>query len=268
MPQSVPSPNQLLDFTNQTVLVTGAGSGLGSAIAVRFAQAGARTIVHYHRSADSAQNLVAQIKQQGGEAIAMQADVTQEQAVSSLFAEAVDAFGRLDILINNAGIYPLSPLLEMATDEWDSVINANLRSTFLCTQAAARQMMVQGSGDTIVGGAIVNIASIEGEQPAPMHSHYSAAKAGVLMHTRAAAQELGPYNIRVNAVAPGLIWREGIEEAWADGVQRWRDAAPLTRLGQPDDVADACLFLASPAARWITGATLRVDGGVMSSPIF
>ena len=151
----------------------------------------------------------------------------------------------------------------MTENEWDAVVNANLRSVFLCTQAAAKHMMAQGEG-----GAIINISSIEGENPAPTHSHYNAAKGGVLMHTRAAAHELGPHSIRVNAVSPGLIWREGIEVAWADGVERWKKRAPLTRLGMPADVADACLFLASPAARWITGANLRVDGGVMTCQIF
>jgi NAD(P)-dependent dehydrogenase (short-subunit alcohol dehydrogenase family) len=151
----------------------------------------------------------------------------------------------------------------MSEAEWDEVVNSNLRSTFLCTQAVARQMMAQGDG-----GAIVNIASIEAENPAPMHSHYNAAKGGVVMHTAAAANELGPHGIRVNAVSPGLIWREGIEQAWPDGVERFLKAAPLGRLGRADDVADACLFLASPAARWITGANLRVDGGVMTKQIF
>ncbi|MDQ4078313.1 MAG: SDR family oxidoreductase, partial [Chloroflexota bacterium] len=125
------------------------------------------------------------------------------------------------------------------------------------------QMIEQGAG-----GAIVNIASIEAERPAPLHAHYNAAKGGVLMYTRSAALELGPHGIRVNAVSPGLIWREGIEEQWPEGVARWREAAPLTRLGRPEDVADACLFLASPAARWISGTNLVVDGGVLVRPAF
>ena len=118
------------------------------------------------------------------------------------------------------------------------------------------------------GGAIVNIASVEGETPAPMHSHYTSAKAGTLMHTRSAALELGPHGIRVNAVSPGLIWREGIEEGWPEGVERWKETAPLGRLGMPDEVADACLFLASPTARWISGASLAVDGGILARSVF
>jgi NAD(P)-dependent dehydrogenase (short-subunit alcohol dehydrogenase family) len=119
-----------------------------------------------------------------------------------------------------------------------------------------------------VGGAIVNVTSIEAQSALPSHGHYAATKAAAAAHTRAAAQELGPHGIRVNAVAPGLIWREGIEQMWPEGVARWQQAAPLRRLGRSEDVADACLFLASPAARWITGASLTVDGGVSVRPPF
>ncbi|MFN8446770.1 MAG: SDR family oxidoreductase, partial [Caldilineaceae bacterium] len=191
------------------------------------------------------------------------ADLSDEAAVAILVEQAVAAMGRIDMLVNNAGTYPLHSLLEMTASAWDEVINANLRSAFLCTQAVARQMLAQGSG-----GAIVNITSIEAENPAPLHSHYNAAKAGLAMLTKSSALELGRNGIRVNAVAPGLIWREGIEQAWPDGVERWQRRAPLGRLGMPEDVADACLFLASAAARWITGATLLVDGGVMTQQIF
>jgi NAD(P)-dependent dehydrogenase (short-subunit alcohol dehydrogenase family) len=260
---NIPSPQNLLDFTGKVALVTGSGSGLGSGIALRFAEAGAAVVVNYRSSAAGAQAVVSQIEAAGGQAVALPADVTRKAEVERLITQTVAAFGRLDVLVNNAGVYPLSTLIEMSEAEWDEVVNSNLRSTFLCTQAAARQMVAQGDG-----GAIVNIASIEAENPAPMHSHYNAAKGGVVMHTAAAANELGPHGIRVNAVSPGLIWREGIEQAWPDGVERFLKAAPLGRLGRADDVADACLFLASPAARWITGANLRVDGGVMTKQIF
>jgi NAD(P)-dependent dehydrogenase (short-subunit alcohol dehydrogenase family) len=151
----------------------------------------------------------------------------------------------------------------MSEAEWEAVLGDNLRSVHLCTQAAARAMVKQG-----IHGAIVNNASIEGVSPEPDHSHYDAAKAGVLMHTRSAAYELAPHGIRVNAVSPGLIWQPGIEQSWPEGVARWQAAAPLKRLGLAEDVADACLFLASPAARWITGVNLFVDGGVMVRPSF
>jgi NAD(P)-dependent dehydrogenase (short-subunit alcohol dehydrogenase family) len=255
--------SSLLDFRGKTALVTGAGSGIGAGIARRFAEAGARVVVHYRTSQAQAEAVASEINHSGGQALAVQADLMVEGDVTQLFEVAHTAFGRLDVLINNAGTYPLHSLLEMTAQQWDEVVSANLRSAFLCTQAFARQAIAAASG-----GAIVNITSIEAENPAPMHSHYNASKAGLLMLTRASAGELGAHGIRVNAVAPGLIWREGIEQAWPDGVQRYIQAAPLQRLGQPDDVADACLFLASPASRWITGASLTVDGGVMTHQVF
>jgi NAD(P)-dependent dehydrogenase (short-subunit alcohol dehydrogenase family) len=260
---TTPPTSSLLDFSGKVALVTGSGSGLGTGIAQRFAEAGANVVVHYHRSRAGAATVMSEIISRGGSAIALQADVSREDDVTRLIAATVDAFGRLDVLVNNAGIYPLDSVLDMPAAQWDAVINANLRSVFLCTQAAAKHMIAQSNG-----GAIINITSIEAENPAPLHAHYDAAKAGVLMLTRASAAELGKHGIRVNAVAPGLIGREGIEQAWPEGVTRFLAAAPLGRLGAPDDVADACLFLASPGARWITGASLTVDGGVMTSQVY
>jgi NAD(P)-dependent dehydrogenase (short-subunit alcohol dehydrogenase family) len=257
-----PAPRELLDFRGKRVLVTGAGSGLGSGIALRFAEAGASVAIHYRASKAGARGLVARIEKLKRKAVAIEADVSQAGDVAKLVEKTVSALGGVDVLVNNAGSYPAAPLVEMGEAEWDSVIADNLRSVHLCTQAVARHLMKHD------GGAIINIASIEAENPVPGHSHYNAAKAGVLMYTRTAAQELGRYGIRVNAVSPGLIWREGIERAWPEGVEAYLRAVPLGRLGQPDDVADACLFLASPAARWITGANLVVDGGVMTHRIF
>lgn len=259
----VPPVAALLDLSGKVALVTGAGSGIGAGIARRLAEAGARVMVHYLHSAAGAQSVAAQIQSGGGVAATVAADLTDTPSVERVVAATVETLGGLDILINNAGIYPLASVLEMSSTEWDLVVDANLKSVFLCTQAAARRMIASGTG-----GAIVNLSSIEAENPAPSHSHYNAAKAGVLMFTRAAAGELGRYGIRVNAVAPGLIWKEGLDQSWPEGVARFQATAPLGRLGQPDDVADACLFLASPAARWITGASLTVDGGVLTQQIY
>lgn len=259
---SIP-PDKLLDFTGKVVLVTGAGRGIGTGIALRFAQAGAAVVVSYRTSEAGARAVTEAIQALGARTLALQADVRQKSDVDALIGRAVEGLGRLDVLVNNAGADPLAPLLEMTEAQWDEVIDTNLRSVFLCTQAVAGHMIRQGEG-----GAIVNIATIEAENPAHWHSHYDAAKAGVVMHTRSAARELGPHGIRVNAVSPGVIWRDGIETAWPDGVNRYLNAVPLGRLGSFEDVADACLFLASPAARWITGANLVVDGGVMTSTVY
>jgi len=262
-PVAAPPVKALLDFSGRVVVITGGGSGLGAGIARRFAEAGASVVVHYHTSASGAKALVRAIEEGGGKAVAVGGDLTQGADAERLLDETLAAFGRVDVLINNAGVYPERGLLEMREADWDSVLEANLRSVSLCTQAAARRMTAQGEG-----GAIVNIASIEAANPQTGHSHYGAAKAAVVAHTRAAAQELAPHGIRVNAVSPGLIWAEGIEQSWPDGVRRWHDRAPLERMGMPEDVADACLFLASPGARWITGANLVVDGGVTARQLF
>jgi len=257
------TPDQLLDFSGKVVLVTGAGRGIGTGIALRFAQAGAAVVVSYRTSEAGARSLTESIQALGVPALALQADVRNKSEVEALFSQAVERLGRLDVLVNNAGAQPLVPLLEMTEAQWDEVVDTNLRGAFLCTQAAAAHMIRLG-----VGGAVVNIASIEAENPAHWHSHYDASKAGVVMHTRAAARELGIHRIRVNSVSPGVIWQEGIEAAWPDGVSRYLKAVPLGRLGSIEDVADACLFLASPAARWITGANLVVDGGVLACNVY
>lgn len=258
-----PAPNQLLDFSGKTVIVTGASGGIGAGIASRFAQAGADVIVAYRSNQRGAHAVVKNIESAGRRALAVQADVSQSAGAAALVDKAIHAFGALDVLINNAGTYPVSALVDMSESEFDQVIADNLRSVHLCTQAAARAMIARAST-----GAIVNIASIEAHNPAPQHSHYVAAKAAVVMYTRSAGLELGGQGIRVNCVSPGLIWREGLERDWPEGVHGYLSAAPLGRLGQPDDVADACLFLASPAARWITGADLVVDGGVLTHRVY
>lgn len=258
---AIPHINELFDLSGKVALVTGASRNIGAGIARRLAEAGAAVIVHYRSHEDSAARLVDAINAAGGRARALQAELSDADGVAALVDTASDTWGRLDIAINNAGTFPVRPLLGMSFDEWRSMYADNVESAFLCTQAAARHMRA-------AGGAIVNVASIESLAPAPEHSHYGSAKAAVAMFTRAAAQELGPYGIRVNAVSPGLIARDGIAEDWPEGVERWMKQAPLGRLGEPEDVADACLFLASPAARWISGHNLVVDGGMLSAKIW
>lgn len=262
VPRSFPPFRELLDLSGRVALVTGASQNIGANIARRLAEAGAAVVVHYRNRREGAAEVVESIVSAGGKAQALEADLADAIGVDRLMSGTLDAFGALDIMINNAGTFPVRPLLDMSLAEWQAMYADNVESAFLCTQAAARHMREGG------GGTIVNVASIESLAPAPEHSHYASAKAAVAMFTRAAAQELGPYGIRVNAVSPGLIARPGIEEDWPDGVERWMKQVPLGRLGEAQDVADACLFLASPAARFISGHNLVVDGGMLSAKIY
>lgn len=264
-PPAEPAPpvSRLLDLEGRVALVTGAGSGIGTGIAARLAEAGAAVVLHFHRSEGGARAVASAVAARGGRALVASGDLTRADQVERLLDRACQQLGVPDIAVNNAGVYPVSALLGMDEAEWDLVVAANLKSVHLVTQGLARRLSAAGRG-----GAIVNVASIEAANVAPGHAHYAAAKAGVVMYTRAAARELGPLGIRVNAVSPGLIWRPGLDEAWPDGVRRYLAAAPLGRLGLFDDVADACVFLASPASRWITGADLVVDGGVLTSTAY
>jgi NAD(P)-dependent dehydrogenase (short-subunit alcohol dehydrogenase family) len=257
-----PPVNALLDLSGRVAVVTGAGRGIGGVIARRLAEAGAAVVVHYRTSRTEAEDLVTRIERDGGRARAARAGLRDMDEAGALMAATVDAFGGLHILVNNVGTYPAASLEEMSLDEWRSVYESNVEATFLCTRAVVGHMRRSGAG------SIVNIASIAGAAPAPAQTHYSSAKAAVIGFTRASAQELGPDGIRVNAVSPGLITRERISEEWPEGVARWTSRAPLQRLGTPEDVADACLFLASPAARWITGHNLVVDGGMLVAPAY
>lgn len=262
-PPVPPAIGSLLDLSGRVAIVTGASGGIGPVLARRFAEAGAAVVAHYRSNEAGARRVLSEIADIGGRGTATGGDLTRFEDARALIEAAVQAHGRLDILVNNAGQYPTSGLREMSPREWDEVVTANLSSVAFCTQAAASQMIAESHA-----GAIVNVASIESASALVGHSHYSAAKAGVIAHTRAAAYELGADDIRVNAVSPGLIWRERIERAWPEGVERWLRSAPLSRLGRPEDVADACVVLASSAARWITGTVLTVDGGVGTRPPF
>ena len=252
-----PSVSDLLDLSNQSILVTGASGNIGAGIARRLHEAGANVVLHCTSNRSSVETLAEKL---GSRVAVLQGDV--ERDAERLCAEASSAFAGLTGLVNNAGIQPVRMLLEQTDEDRAEMLRVNTLGVMALTAAAAKQMISSG------GGAIVNIASIEGLQPAIGHSHYTTSKAAVLMYTRSAALELGRHGIRVNAVAPGLIDAPGLETAWPEGVQRWQAACPLERLGQPDDVADAVLFLLSRASRWITGATLAVDGGVLTNNVW
>ncbi|MGW3095930.1 SDR family NAD(P)-dependent oxidoreductase [Streptomyces sp. NPDC001102] len=244
----------------QVALVTGAGGGIGRGIALRFAEEGAAVALHCRTAVEAAREVAERIGRSGGRAVVVRGDLTDEDVCRQVVGEAAAWGGRLDALVNNAGVQPVQELPGMTAGEWRAVVDANLSSVFACTQAAAELMREGG------GGSVTHIASVEGRQPAPAHAHYSASKAAVVMHARSAALEYGRYGIRVNTVSPGLIDREGLAEAWPEGVARWRAAVPLGRLGRPQDVGDACVFLASRLASWITGHDLVTDGGVSARP--
>ncbi|MFC0107513.1 SDR family NAD(P)-dependent oxidoreductase [Kibdelosporangium aridum] len=265
MPDNISAPpvGELLHLRERPVLVTGASGGIGAGIAVRLAQAGATVVAHANSHPERLQPVLAACRRHGVAAHGVHGDLSDPAIVEDVLDEIDRTAGTLRGVVNNAGLQPLAPLTSMDVAEFDRVFEVNVRSVFLVTQAVSKRAIAGG-----VPLSIVNIASIEGEVPAPAHSHYAASKAAVIMHTRAAALELGPSGIRVNVVCPGLIDRPGLEQDWPDGVERWHRAAPLGRLGTPEDVADACLFLLSDAARWITAASLRVDGGVTANQPF
>lgn len=223
----------MIDLSGKVVLVTGAGGGVGAGIASCFEAAGA-LVVHHRGLADGDLRTSAQ----------------------RVVSDAFGVHGRLDAVVNNAGVQPVEPLPDMTVAQWQSVVDTNLTGPFAVTQAAVQFSV----------SSITHIASIEGSHPAVGHAHYAASKAALIMHARAAALEYGPRGIRVNTVSPGLMARPGIEEQWPEGVARWRAAAPLVRLGSPEDIGNACVFLASDLASWITGHDLVVDGGVTAHP--
>ena len=254
--------NDLLGLSGRTAVVTGGAGGIGAAICRVLAQAGAHVCINYRTSEAAAATLKDQINRAGGSAIAVRADVTSKTDIERLFEEITAETGKVDILVNNAGVYPVSAFLDISEEEYELMMGANVRSVMLCTQTFARRLKGQGSG------AVVNIASVAASGVLDMHSHYCASKSAVVAFTRAAARELGEQNIRVNAVSPGLIWRDGLDENWPEGVARYKQAAALHSVGQAEDVANACLFLVSRAGKWITGIDLVVDGGVLTDKVF
>lgn len=252
----LPSPSQLLDLSDRVVAVTGAAAGIGAGIVRRLSDAGASVLVHTRTT--SAEPLLASLS---GPAASVAADLTTPDGPSRVVEAAIAAFGRLDAVVNNAALQTVAPLPELDDDAWRTMLETNLTAAHRLTQVTARHLVERGSP-----GSIVHIASIEGLQPAEGHGHYAASKAGLIMHARAAALEHGRHGIRINSVSPGLIDRPGLAEQWPQGVRRWLDAAPLGRLGTPEDIGDACVFLVSDLSRWITGANLVVDGGVLARP--
>jgi 3-oxoacyl-[acyl-carrier protein] reductase len=242
-------------LAGQVAIVTGASRGIGRAISLQLAQCGAKVAVNYASSSGAADELVAKIASDGGEAIAVRADVSKADQIDALFSTVMDKWGRVDILVNNAGIARDSLMLRMKPEDWQAVIDTNLTSVFLCTRLASKIMLKQKSG------RIINIASVAGITGNPGQANYSAAKAGVLGFTKTVAKELASRGITVNAVAPGFIATDMTHDLKLDGILQF---IPLGRYGQPEEIAGMVRFLAAdPAAAYITGQTFNVDGGMV-----
>lgn len=246
-----------MNLTNKTAVVTGASRGIGRAIALELAKQGAKVVVNYSGSKENALLVVGEIKAAGGEAIAVQANVADADSVTQLMNTTLETFGSIDILVNNAGITRDNLLMRMKEDEWDDVMNTNLKGVFLCTKAVSRQMMKQRQG------RIINISSIVGVAGNAGQANYVAAKAGVIGLTKTTAKELASRNILVNAIAPGFITTDMTDELPLELKEGMLSQIPLAKLGQPEDIAKAVAFFASDAASYITGQTLHIDGGMV-----
>jgi 3-oxoacyl-[acyl-carrier protein] reductase len=246
-------------FAGKVAVVTGASKGIGASIAKHLAAAGAAVVVNYSSSKAGADAVVKEIAAQGGKALAVQGNMTSQADITRLFAEAKKAFGRLDVLVNNAGIYEFAPLEAITAEHFHKVFDLNVLGLLLASQEAVKHMGPEG-------GAIVNISSVVATFSPPQTSVYSATKAAVDAITRGLAKELGPRKIRINSVNPGMVETEGTssagivdaENAMRKGIEA---QTPLGRIGQPQDIAPAVVFLASSDAAWITGETLFISGG-------
>jgi len=248
-------------LAGQKALVTGASKGIGRGIALALARAGADVVVNYNSDRTGAEATVKEIQGIGRVAVAVQADVGRSSDVTRMFDQVSPRFSPLTILVNNAAVQTWKPLLDLTEDEWDLVLNTNLKGCFLCTQLAGKQMRDHG-----LGGSIINIGSGCNKLAFPNLVNYTTSKGGMEMFTKSSAIELGKYKIRVNCAAPGAIEVERTKHEGGDYADLWSKATPMGRIGLPEDVAEFVVFLASPAAEFISGQTLWIDGGLFSRP--
>ncbi len=241
---------------DQVLLVTGGSRGIGRAIALQAGTLGATVVVNYQSNEEAANEVVNQISNSGGKAIAIRANIGNTDDVNEMFQAVKEQFGRVDVLVNNAGITRDKLLMRLTDDDWDSVITTNLGGAFRCCRAAAPLMLKQK------GGVIINIGSVIGTAGAAGQANYSAAKAGLVGLTKSLARELGTRNIRVNAVCPGFIDTDMTQVLKPEQREAAIKQVPLGRLGQPEDIASVVLFLCSPGAAYVHGTVITVDGGL------
>ena len=248
--------SEFLTLENRVALVTGGSRGIGRAIALELARRGAAVVVNYNKSPEAAEKVVAEITAWGGKAAAFQADVSNFAAAQALVKFTIDTFGDLHILVNNAGITKDTLIMMMSEDDWDAVLDTNLKSTFNCSKAAVKHMMRKRYG------RIINIASVAGQMGNPRQTNYSASKAGQIGFTKALAREIAARNVTVNAIAPGFVDTEILEAMPPETLEAALKLVPLARKGKPEEIAYAVCFLASDQAAYITGQALGVDGGM------
>ncbi len=257
---------------NQKALVTGANSGIGEAVARCLAQAGAAVVVNYVTNADAAQKVVEDIKQGGGEAIAIQADVSNETQVKEMFAKMFKEYGTIDILVNNAGLQKDASFVNMTLEHWNLVLGINLTGQFLCAREAAREFIRRGVRPEIscAAGKIICMSSVHEIIPWAGHVNYAASKGGVMLMMKSIAQELAPHKIRVNSIGPGAIKTPINRSAWVEphAEAQLLQLIPYGRVGEPEDIGKAAVWLASDASDYVHGTTMFVDGGMTLYPGF
>lgn len=247
----------MFELTDKVAVVTGSSRGIGAGIAKMLAAEGAKVVINHRNSPDGAEAVATAIKDQGGEAVTIQADVSQSDQAQRLIKSSIDTFGQIDILVNNAGTTRDQLIMKMKDEDWETVLNANLSSVYYCSKAVVRPMMKKRTG------RIINITSVVGLAGQAGQTNYAASKAGIIGFTKSLAKELGPRNITVNAIAPGFIPTALTEVLPEKQMEAVVDTTPVGRLGTIEDVAAATLFLASDEAAFITGQVLSVDGGLV-----
>jgi glucose 1-dehydrogenase len=256
----------------QSALVTGANSGIGQAVAIALANDGANVVVNYVTHPETADDVVKQIENNGGNAIAIKADVSKEDEVQSMFKQMFNKYGTIDILVNNAGIQKDSPLESMSLADWQLVLNVNLTGQFLCTREAVKEFLRRGvvSERSCAAGKIICMSSVHEIIPWAGHVNYAASKGGINMMMKSMAQELAPKKIRVNSIGPGAIQTPINKPAWdtPEALNKLLTLIPYGRIGQPEDIGRVAVWLASDASDYVNGTTIFIDGGMLLYPGF